>query len=187
MKTKSLISGLAMLALVFGAQRGVTAAGDSQKKKPPAQDTYTITQLDIGENVASSGQLISDNQVVAGNLQDGSLVRLRLERADRLRRPHAGREREPCQRHELERHRHRRRRYARGTEVLGFIWTPANGLVTIGDLGGGYTVPQGVNSSGVVIGDSTPPRGVNTRSCGRRPAAWWISTRRVSTTAPDAS
>ena len=73
MKTKSLISGLAMLALVFGAQRGVTAAGDSQKKKPPAQDTYTITQLDIGANVASTGQLISDNQVVAGNLQGDSL------------------------------------------------------------------------------------------------------------------
>ena len=48
MKTKSLISWLALLALVFGAQRGVTAAGDSQKKKPPAQDTYTITQLDTG-------------------------------------------------------------------------------------------------------------------------------------------
>ena len=31
-RTKSLISGLAMLALVFGAQRGVTAAGNSQKK-----------------------------------------------------------------------------------------------------------------------------------------------------------
>ena len=73
MKTKSLISGLAMLALVFGAQREVTAAGDSQKKKPPAQDTYTITQLDIGANVASTGQLISDNQVVAGNLQGDSL------------------------------------------------------------------------------------------------------------------
>ena len=31
-------------------------------------------------------------------------------------------------------------------EVRGFIWTRAKGLVTIGDLGGGYTVPQGVNS-----------------------------------------
>ena len=50
----------------------MTAAGDSQKKKPPAQDTYTITQLDIGANVSSSGQLISDNQVVAGNLQGDS-------------------------------------------------------------------------------------------------------------------
>jgi len=43
-----------MLALVIGAQRGVTAAGDSAKKTRPAQDTYTITQLDIGANVASS-------------------------------------------------------------------------------------------------------------------------------------
>ena len=73
MTTKSLISGLAMLALVCSAQRGVTAADNSQKKKPPAPATYTITQLDAGANVASSGQLISDNQVVAGNLQGGSL------------------------------------------------------------------------------------------------------------------
>ena len=73
MKTKFLITWLAILALVCGAQRGVTAAGDSQKKKPPVQNTYTITQLDTGANVASSGQLISDNQVVAGNLQGGAL------------------------------------------------------------------------------------------------------------------
>jgi hypothetical protein len=53
-KTKFLITWLALLALVFG-QRGATAAGDSPKKKPPAPDTYTITQLDIGANVASSG------------------------------------------------------------------------------------------------------------------------------------
>ena len=48
MKTKSLIAWLAALALVVGAQRGVTAAGDSRRKKPPVQNTYTITQLDIG-------------------------------------------------------------------------------------------------------------------------------------------
>jgi len=48
--TKSLISGLAMLALVCSAQRGVTAADNSQKKKPPAPATYTITQLDAGAN-----------------------------------------------------------------------------------------------------------------------------------------
>src|SRR4030095_12316096 len=31
------------------------------------------------------------------------------------------------------------------TEVRGFIWTPASGLVTIGDLGGGVTIPQGLS------------------------------------------
>ena len=153
-KTKSLISGLAMLALVIGAQRGVTAAGDSQKKKPPAQDTYTITQLDVGANVSSTGQWISDNEVVAGNLQDGSFfsfvwsaqtgfVVLTLGGSGSLvsgMSPNGivtGAADTPGE-----------------TEVRGFIWTPANGLVTIGDLGGGYTVPQGVNSSGVVIGNS---------------------------------
>jgi probable HAF family extracellular repeat protein len=30
------------------------------------------------------------------------------------------------------------------TEVRGFIWTPASGLVTIGNLGGGVTIPQGL-------------------------------------------
>jgi probable HAF family extracellular repeat protein len=157
-KTRSLISGLAMLALVIGAQRGVTAAGDSQKK-PPAQDSYTITQLDIGANVASSGQLISDNQVVAGNLQGDSrfafawsaqtgFVVLTLGGSSSLASGMSangivsGAADTPD-----------------GTEVLGFIWTPANGLVTIGDLGGGYTVPQGVNSSGVVISDATTAEG----------------------------
>ncbi len=163
MKTKSLISGLAMLALVIGAQRGVTAAGDSQKKKPPAQDTYTITQLDIGANVASTGQLISDNQVVAGNLQGDSrfafawsaqtgFVVLTLGGSSSLASDISangivsGAADTPGE-----------------TEVLGFIWTPANGLVTIGDLGGGYTVPQSVNSSGLVIGDATHGRGARSR------------------------
>ena len=159
MKMKSLISGLAMLALVIGAQRGVTAAGNSQKKKPPAQDTYTITQLDIGANVASTGQLISDDQVVAGNLQGDSLfafawsaqtgfVVLTLGGSSSLASDISangivsGAADTPGE-----------------TEVLGFIWTPANGLVTIGDLGGGYTVPLSVNSSGVVIGDALTAEG----------------------------
>ena len=136
-KTKSLISWLAMLALVFGAQPGVTADGDSQKKKPPAQDTYTITQLDTGANVASSGQLISDNQVVAGNLQGDALfafawsaqtgfVVLTLGGSSSLVSGMSsngivsGAADTPGE-----------------TEVIGFIWTPANGLVTIGNLGGG--------------------------------------------------
>ena len=158
-KTKSLISWLAMLALVFGAQPGVTADGDSQKKKPLAQDTYTITQLDTGANVASSGQLISDNQVVAGNLQGDALfafawsaqtgfVVLTLGGSSSLvsgmssNGTVTGAADTPGE-----------------TEVIGFIWTPANGLVTIGNLGGGYTVPQGVNSSGVVIGDAITAEG----------------------------
>jgi len=135
-----------MLALVLSAQRGATAAGDSQKTKPLVQDTYTITRLDTGTNVASSGQLISDNGVVAGNLQDGSsfsfvwsaqtgFVVLTLGGSGSLvsgMSPNgivSGAADTPGE-----------------TEVLGFIWTPANGLVTIGDLGGGYTVPQCVNS-----------------------------------------
>ena len=159
MKTKSLITSLAMLAFVFGAQREVSVAGQSQKKKPPAQETYTITQLDIGANVASSGQLISDNGVVAGNLQDGSFnsfvwsaqtgfVVLTLGGTGSLVSgvsPNGivtGAADTPG-----------------GTEVLGFIWTPAGGLVTIGDLGGGYTIPQGLNSSGVVVGNSNTPEG----------------------------
>ena len=141
MKTKSLISSMVMLALVCGAERGVTAAGDSPKKKPPAPDTYTITQLDIGANVASTGQMISDNQVVAGNLQNGSLfafawsaqtgfVVLTLGGTQSLVSgisPNgivSGATDTPD-----------------GTEVLGFTWTPANGLVTIGNLGGALHRP----------------------------------------------
>jgi probable HAF family extracellular repeat protein len=137
----------------------VTAADDSPKKKPPAPDTYTITQLDIGANVASTGQLISDNQVVAGNLQGGSqfafawsaqsgFVVLTLGGSSSLASDISangivsGAADTPD-----------------GSEVLGFIWTPANGLVTIGNLGGVYTVPQSVNSSGLVIGDSTTADG----------------------------
>ena len=132
--------------------------------------------------MASSGQLISDNQVVAGNLQGGSLfafawsaqtgfVVLTLGGSSSLASDISangivsGAADTPD-----------------GTEVLGFIWTPANGLVTIGDLGGGYTVPQSVNSSGVVVGDAITAEGRIMRSCGRRPAASWISTRPVSTT-----
>ena len=136
-----------------------------------------ITQLDIGANVASTGQLISDNQVVAGNLQNGSLfafawsaqtgfVVLTLGGTQSLVSgisPNgivSGATDTPD-----------------GTEVLGFVWTPANGLVTIGNLGGLYTIPQNVNSSSLVIGDSPPPTDVIMRSCGHPPAAWWISTR----------
>ncbi len=46
------------------------SAGDSGEQKPLAEQTYTITQLDTGANVASSAHLISDNGVVAGNLQE---------------------------------------------------------------------------------------------------------------------
>ena len=102
--------------------------------------TYTITQLDTGANVASSAQLISDNGVVAGNLQDGSafsfvwsaqtgFVVLTLGGTESLvtgvsvNGIATGAADTP------------------GGELLGFIWTPAEGLVTIGDLGGGHTIP----------------------------------------------
>ena len=47
-KTRTLISGLALLAVVIGARPEVSAAGESGTKKPPAEQTYTITQLDAG-------------------------------------------------------------------------------------------------------------------------------------------
>src|SRR5262245_33355075 len=142
-----------MLALVIGTQPGVSAAGDSGKKKPPAGQTYTITQLDAGANVASAGQLISDTGVVAGNLQDGSasafvwsaqtgFVVLTLGGEGSLvsdLSPNG---------------------IAVGAadnaagEVIGFTWTPAAGLLQIGSLGGGLTIPQGVTSSGIVLGNS---------------------------------
>ena len=155
MKTKSLISGLAMLALVIGAQRGVTAAGDSQKKKPPAQDTYTITQLDVGANVASTGQWISDNEVVAGNLQDGSLFSFAWSAQTGFEVLTLGGSSSLVSGISANGIVSGAADTPGGTEVLGFIWTAADGLVTIGDLGGGYTVPQSVNSSGVVVGDAS--------------------------------
>ena len=116
------------------------------------RQTYTITQLDTGANVASSAQLISDNGVVAGNLQDGSEFSFVWSAQTGFVVLTLG------HRRQRERHRYRRRRYA-GGELLGFIWTPAEGLVTIGDLGGGLTIGQGVTSSGLVVGSSRIPGG----------------------------
>ena len=127
------------------------SAGDSGEQKPLAQ-TYTITQLDTGANVASSAQLISDNGVVAGNLQDGSdfsfvwsaqtgFVVLTLVTGVSVNGIATGAADTP------------------GGELLGFIWTPAEGLVTIGDLGGGHTIPADVTSSGLVVGSSSIPGG----------------------------
>ena len=110
------------------------SAGDSGEQTPLAEQTYTITQLDTGANVASSAHLISDNGVVAGNLQDGSdfsfvwsaqtgFVVLTLVTGVSANGIATGAADTP------------------GGELLGFIWTPAEGLVTIGDLGGGRTIP----------------------------------------------
>ena len=60
---------IVLVSVFFSAS---LSAGDSGEQKPLREQTYTITQLDVGANVASTGQLISDNEVVAGNLQDGS-------------------------------------------------------------------------------------------------------------------
>ena len=97
---------IVLVSVFFSAS---LSAGDSAKTR---QQTYTITQLDSGANVASSAHLISDNGVVAGNLQDGSdfsfvwsaqtgFVVLTLGGGGSHRR-------------QRERHRYRRRRYAGG-------------------------------------------------------------------------
>ncbi len=159
---KLVSSGATVTVLCLWGAIGLLAsplsAGDSGQKKPPAEQAYTITQLDTGANVASSAQLISDNGVVAGNLQEGSrfsfvwsaqtgFVVLTLGGTQSLVTGVSvngivtGAADTP------------------GGEVLGVIWTPAEGLVTIGDLGGGLTIPQGVTSSGLVIGDSSIPGG----------------------------
>jgi probable HAF family extracellular repeat protein len=155
-KTKTRIASLLLVALVtLAAREGNAAPGSSPKKKPPVADTFTITQLDAGANVpGSSGDLVSDNGVAAGNLQGGALftyawsaqtgfVVLTLGGTASLVSaitPNgivSGAADTPNQ-----------------SEVRGFIWTPASGLVTIGDLGGGYTVPQSLNSHGLVVGDA---------------------------------
>ncbi len=132
------------------------SAGDSGEQKPQAEQAYTITQLDTGANVASSAHLISDNGVVAGNLQEDSgfvwsaqtgFVVPTLGGTESLVTGVSvngivtGAADTP------------------GGELLGFIWTPAEGLVTIGDLGGGHTIPADVTSSGLVVGSSSIPGG----------------------------
>ena len=142
-----------LIVLVSVLLSASLSAGDSGEQKPLGEQTFRVTQLNAGRSVASSAHLISDNGVVAGNLQDGSdfsfvwsaqtgFVVLTLV----------------FHRRQRERHRDRRRRYA-GGELLGFIWTPAEGLVTIGDLGGGHTIPADVTSSGLVVGSSSIPGG----------------------------
>jgi probable HAF family extracellular repeat protein len=153
-KPKSMIAPMVILSLAVGAQGRVRAAGD-QTAKPPKQGNYSLTQLDAGTDLAPTVvQHMSDNGVVAGDAlspvdksfawsaQTG-LVLLTLggshsvETAVSSNGIVTG---------------------ASGTTgdaaVRGFVWTVAGGIAEIGNLGGEFTVPQSVNSSGVVVGDS---------------------------------
>ena len=154
MKPKSVISWLVILTLAIGVPRGVTAAGDSLKK-PTRPGSYTLTQLDDETSVANSVvQYISDNGVAAGDAispefmsfawsADTGLVLLTLGGSTSVATavsPNG---------------------IVTGASatvgdaaVRGFVWTVSGGIAEIGNLGGGFTTPQDVNSSGVVVGDA---------------------------------
>ncbi len=155
MKPKSMIAPMVILSLAVGAEGRVTAAGD-QAAKPTKQGGYSLTQLDAGTDLAAASvvQHMSDNGVLAGDVlspvdksfawsaQTG-LVLLTLGGS-----------------HSIETAVSPNGIVTGASDttgdaaVRGFVWTVAGGIAEIGNLGGEFTVPQSVNSSGVVVGDS---------------------------------
>ena len=188
MKLVSLGATVTVLCLwgAIGLLASPLSAGDSGQKKPPAEQAYTITQLDTGANVASSAQLISDNGVVAGNLQEGSAFSFVWSAQTGFVVLTLG-----------------------GTESL-VTGVSVNGIATgAADTPGGrvawlHRVLRKASSRMAISAAATPFRqtsraavwlsaaraslaDLNTRSCRAGPAGSSISIRPVSSTAPDAS
>lgn len=189
MKPKSVIAPMVILSLAVGAEGRVTAAGD-QAAKPTKQGGYSLTQLDAGTDLAAASvvQHMSDNGVLAGDVlspvdksfawsaQTG-LVLLTLGGG-----------------HSIETAVSRNGIVTGASDttgdaaVRGFVWTVTGGIAEIGNLGGEFTVPQSVNSSGVVVGDSMTSDGrthafvwtasdgmVEMPSLGRLDSVWTMS------------
>ena len=126
-----------------------------QAAKPTKQGGYSLTQLDAERILRRSVvQHMSDNGVLAGDVLSPVDKSFEWSAQTRARPAHAGGS------HSIEAAVSPNGIVTGASDttgdaaVRGFVWTVAGGIAEIGNLGGEFTVPQSVNSSGVVVGDS---------------------------------